>query len=139
VNFFLDNCLSFRLAIVLNGVFSPDGHQFTALREKFPQNIPDLSWIPRLAAEDLEWTILTTDVRISRSPQELAEWRRSNLTAFFFKSIDRLEAVDQAIRMLQIMPVVIRQATAVRAAQGFMVPARGVRLERLYAPRPDPG
>jgi len=45
VNFFFDNCISFRIAHALNVL--DEHNNIVALRDKFPANVRDIEWIIR--------------------------------------------------------------------------------------------
>ena len=132
MRFFFDNTMSPGLArAVAELERQSDQHEVVPLRGKFREKIEDIEWIPLLAAEG-DWVIISGDLHISRNKAERKAWLDSGLTAFFLKAA----WADQqlwlfASRFLRWWPRIVAQAEMIRPGEGFLVPFRGERFERL--------
>ena len=87
MKFFVDNNLPPVLAKILDAYLKaqhPDGKAIH-LRERFPQDTPDIEWITELGKEEDDWYVFTADLRIFRNKAEKQAWRQSGLSAFVFK------------------------------------------------------
>lgn len=101
------------------------------LRKRFKPDTPDVVWIKSLG-EERDWVIVSGDLRIMRNPADRAAWRESGLTAFFLKSA----WADQklwlyAARLVGWWPHIVAQAKMITKGEGFMVPFRGTRFEKV--------
>ena len=72
------------MAAMLHGYIRFDEHAAIALRDRFPNETPDLEWIEALGDDVDEWLVMTSDVRISRNGAEREAFRRAGLRAFAF-------------------------------------------------------
>lgn len=128
---FVDNCLSFRLAKAVNMVVGPEGHQVIALREKFPQGIPDTEWIAALGREG-GWSVLSDDRKLKRIPAERAAWANANLTGFFIApGWRKMRIVEQTGRLLLHWPNMVKFEEAVQAGAMVVLPVRTGKLKAL--------
>ncbi len=82
MKFFIDNCLPPRWAPALSALASPGEFEVVHLRTKSDRGTGDVDWIRPLSAEG-GWTIVSGDVRITKSVHEREAWLNSGLTAFF--------------------------------------------------------
>lgn len=122
MRFLLDNCLADRLAIALNVLSSPDGHEVTHLAEKFGRDVKDVDWIRKLGEEG-DWVIVSGDYKITKRPHERSVWSNSGLTAFFLeKGWTNYKFWDQSWRLLRVWPHIVEQARMIQPGAGFLVP-----------------
>jgi hypothetical protein len=132
VRSFLDNTMSPALArAVAELERNSDQHDVVHLRDKFRANTPDVEWITALGAER-DWVIISGDLHISRNKAERQAWIDSRLTAFFLKPAWE----DQrfwvfAWRFMKWWPSIVAQARMAKQGEGFHVPIRGERFDRV--------
>lgn len=81
MKFLLDNNLPPALARALHELSKADGHQVTALREKFKANTPDIEWISQLRAEG-NWVVVSKD-KFSKGSMEKRAFSESGLAILF--------------------------------------------------------
>jgi PIN like domain len=125
VNFFLDNCLSPRYAGSLHILSQRDGHRVIHLSEMFERDVTDPTWIRALAESKDDWTIVSGDSRILRTPHLKAVWLASGLTAFFLdQGWMKVSYWDQVAALVRWWPKIIDQASLVERGAGFEVPFR---------------
>lgn len=125
MNFFLDNCLSPRYARSLHVLSERDGHSVVHLSEKFERDVTDPTWIRALAASDHDWTIVSGDSRILRTPHLKAVWLESGLTAFFLdQGWMKVPYWEQVAALVRWWPKILEQAGLVEKGAGFEVPYR---------------
>jgi hypothetical protein len=130
MNFLLDHNLSPLLARALNELSRGSGHEVAALRDRFPDNPPDETWLRALGQEG-GWAVVTCDASIRRNPGELAAWREAKLTTFFLaKGWSSLQHWAKAAKLVQIWPTIEQSAVSVRAGAAYLVHVKG-RLEVL--------
>ena len=120
MKFFLDNCLPPRWARALSALSDSD-IDVKHLREKFKQDISDIDWIQKLSAEG-GWTIISGDVRITKSLHERQAWLSSGLTAFFLVKGWDFEFWDKTSRIVRWWPRIMEQTQMVQPGAGFYVP-----------------
>jgi len=132
VRFFLDNCLSPTLALVLRQLEeATDRHTVMHLRDTFAQDAPDVVWIERLAAER-DRIVISGDPRITKNKAEKAAWREAGLTGFFLKEgWTALTLMDQAWRLVKIWPKIVAAAQRARPGSAWYVPIRGETFQRI--------
>lgn len=82
MRFFFDNNLPVRLARALRAL-APE-HEIIHLTDKFEAHTPDADWMRGLAGE-LDWVIISGDIRIGKNPHEVQAWREAGHTLFFLK------------------------------------------------------
>jgi hypothetical protein len=121
LKFFIDNCLPPRWAPALSALATPEEFEVTHLRTKFSNTISDVDWIQKLSAEG-GWTIISGDVRITKSVHEREAWLRSGLTAFFLVKGWNFEFWDKTARIVRWWPRILEQARMVQPGAGFYVP-----------------
>jgi len=120
MKFFVDNCLPPKLTRALHEIFKPD-HEFTHLRDKFPQDTPDIEWINTLAKEG-GWVVLSADYRITKKPLEKQAWKDSGLTGFFLKKgWTNIEPHLQLSKLLPLAPQIIATAEKFPCREGFII------------------
>ena len=120
MRFFIDNCLPPRWAPALAAL---GGVEVTHLRARFPNDITDVEWIHSLADEG-DWTIISGDLRITRSLHERQAWHSSGLTAFFLSKGWNIEFWEKTVRIVRWWPKIMEQANLVQPGAGFFVPSR---------------
>jgi PIN like domain len=124
VRFFFDNNLPPKLAKSLNILVAPE-HEVIHLKEKFPPNTPDEVWMTRLAGE-LDWVIISGDVRIGKNPREVEAWRAAGHTIFFLKpGWTNYGFWTQAYKFVKCFPEIIATAAKARSGDFFMVAGNG--------------
>jgi hypothetical protein len=129
MRFFLDNCLSPKLAQALD-VLS-DEHEVVHLSDKFPRDVTDVVWIEALGQEG-DWVVMTGDLRILRSAVEREAWKASGLRVFFLKkAFSSLSGMDTAIAVMRRWEEITAAAASMQPGDGCRVPIRG-RLERIH-------
>jgi hypothetical protein len=130
VNFFFDNCISFRIAHALDAL--DDRNNVVALRDRFPANIRDIDWIYQLAKEGKKWVIISGDTRVSRNKAEREAWLEAKLTAFFWEpGWENLPHWRKAATMVKWWPAITDQARRIAAGAGFLILVRSGRLRQL--------
>ena len=131
MRFFLDNCLSPRLAKCLDALGAPR-HSVTHLREMFEEDTTDPEWIGTLAKQG-DWILVSGDMRITKNPQNREAWTRSKLTGFFLgKGWSNRPLEEQAWRLVRWWPDITKVAARVKPGAGFLVhPNRFGKLEQL--------
>jgi len=121
VKLFIDNNLPVSLAIALNALAQPQGHEVTHLSQRFALSTPDHEWINALAREE-GWVLVTQD-RLSKNDLEKKAFRESGLTAFFLmKGWSSLKYWDKAWKLVRWWPAIIDQAKRVQPGASFQVP-----------------
>lgn len=122
MRFFLDNCISFRLAPALDALSEIDGHQVAALRSRFPEAMRDEDWLMALAAEG-DWVVISGDFRIYKNPQRRLVWKRCRLTSFFWQPAwNKNQYWEIAWRMVRWWPKITRTASYVERGSAFSIP-----------------
>lgn len=125
---FIDNNLAPRHARALSALLAPD-HEIVHLRDKFPANTDDSSWLERLGVEG-DWVVITGDTRIMTSPHLRAAWSRSGLTTFILKSgWMKQDIFEQHARLTRVMKKLIEHATGAAPGTRFSVSLNG-KVER---------
>ncbi len=127
----IDNNISPRVAHAIHAVTSPDD-QVVALREKFPANTADETWIQALGAEG-GWTVISGDIRITRQPSERMAWRQSRLKGFFLApGWGKYTNLQRTARLLLWWPKFQAQERLVERGAIFQVPINsGSKLTQL--------
>jgi hypothetical protein len=125
LNFLLDNNLSPRIADALNVLVEVDGHAVTHVRRKFQDpRISDVEWITLLGDEG-GWSVISADLRITRSQQERLAWRTARLIGFFLlPSWQKLTNLRKTALLLEWWPSIVKQAELVGPGAMFEVPLR---------------
>jgi hypothetical protein len=121
---FFDNNLSTKLAKSLHVLLEP-GHQVVHLKDRFDASTPDETWMTGLAGE-LDWIIVSGDLRIRKNPHEIRAWEAAGHTTFFLKAgWINLRSRTQTWKFVKCFPDIA--ATAARAKKGsfFMVSTMG--------------
>lgn len=123
----VDNCLSYRLADGLAGIFESQ-HEIVHMRAKFGTgSLPDAEWIERLGKEG-GWSVLSGDIRIAKKVPSRELFLRSKLVGFFpMKAVLDLPVHKQAARILTLWTTMESLSNTV-ASGCFEV---GVTTERL--------
>lgn len=99
MKFFLDNMISHRFAEALRAL----GKDVVALREEFPQNTTDTTWLAELGGHG--WALVTVDRHIRSRPLERAALRDAQITAFFLCPFwSKLPYWDQAVWIVRRWP-----------------------------------
>jgi hypothetical protein len=106
LTYFLDNCISFRYAAMLNAL---EMGKVTSLREHYPENTKDPIWLPDLGANG--WTLITVDHAQRRKPEERQAIVTSGALAFYLaKSFLSLVFEEQAWRLVKLWPEITKVA-----------------------------
>lgn len=98
----VDNCLSYRLADGLAGIFESQ-HEILHIKAKFGTgSLPDAAWIEHLGKEG-GWSVLSGDIRIAKKVPSRELFLRSKLVGFFpMKAVLDLPVHKQAARILTL-------------------------------------
>ncbi|MGB0506397.1 MAG: hypothetical protein ACPGGK_09390 [Pikeienuella sp.] len=101
MNFLIDHNMSPHIARAIDAVAKPYfDDRVIALRDKFPENTEDQTWIGALASEG-GWCFITADKRISQSSVEKSAVRKARLTGFILSSgLRKRTVVEQTARLL---------------------------------------
>lgn len=121
MRFFVDNCLPPRWAPALSALADPGEFEVVHLRTKFDKGIGDVDWIAQLSAEG-DWTIVSGDVKITRSVHEREAWLKSGLTAFFLVKGWDFEFWEKTARIIRWWPMIVKQTRMIQPGAGFYVP-----------------
>jgi PIN like domain len=106
-------------------------HSVVHLREKFSVETKDDVWIRQLGEEG-NWVIVSGDPRITKNPHNRKAWLASGLTAFFLKSgWTNLKLWVIAAKLVEWWPRIVAQAEMITSGEGFLVPVRGSKFEKL--------
>lgn len=128
---FIDNNLSPRIARAISALEGEHGNTVVHLRDKYEPNTPDVEWMTSLK-NDGSWVVITADLMISRSPHEVQAWKEAGLVVFFLrKSWRTLTLWDQSWQLIKQWPHIISEAREAVPGQGFVVPLRGSKFERI--------
>jgi len=79
-----DNNLPPKLARALNVLEGQHGIEVLHLRDIFPENTDDITWINELSKES-DCFIITKDKNIRRNPHERKAWKESGLKIVFLQ------------------------------------------------------
>jgi predicted nuclease of predicted toxin-antitoxin system len=79
-----DNNLPPKLARALNELEGKNGIEVIHLREAFPANTDDITWINALGKES-DCFVVTKDRNIRRNPHERKAWQESGLRIIFLQ------------------------------------------------------
>jgi hypothetical protein len=124
VRYFFDNCISRRLAHSIRALAEEGSTNVFHLRDRFGTDVPDIEWIRTLGSEG-DWTIISGDNRILKSPHERHAWREAKLTGFFWSpGWMKLKLWDQAWRLVRWWPGVEKQAALIEPGAAFEVPVK---------------
>ena len=123
MRFFFDNNLPVRLAKALQ-VLAPE-HEIIHLTDKFAANTADVDWMRGLAGE-LDWVIISGDMRIGKNLHEVQAWREAGHTLFFLKPgwITQPFWV-QAWRFVKCFPEIVAAAKKAKTGDSFVVAVNG--------------
>jgi hypothetical protein len=132
VKFFFDNNIAFHMAKALNALGERQGYPPIVSQREMAGDSPlsghtkDWQWMPRLAAQNEGWIIVSGDVNISKRMHEKAAWLESGLTAFFLGDgwADR-KFWDQIMILMRWWPRIVEQARATPKGAGYIVPLSG--------------
>jgi hypothetical protein len=124
VRFFLDNNLPARLAKALQVLAAPE-HEVIHLKEKFPPSTPDEMWMQGLAKE-LDWVIISGDIRIGKNPHEVRAWHAAGHTVFFLKpGWTNYAFWTQAYKFVKCFPDIIATAAKAKSGDFYLVSGNG--------------
>ncbi|MEH3122432.1 MAG: hypothetical protein PGN16_10720 [Sphingomonas phyllosphaerae] len=98
----VDNCMSYRLAEGLAGIFQSQ-HEIVHIKAKFGTgSLPDAAWIEQLGKEG-GWSVLSGDIRIAKKVPSRELFLRSKLVGFFpLTAVLDLPVHRQAARILTL-------------------------------------
>lgn len=120
MKFLLDNNLPPALARALHELSKADGHQVTALREKFKANTPDIEWISQLRAEG-NWVVVSKD-KFSKGSMEKKAFSESGLAIFILaKQWHKAPFWDTAHNLVRWWPAITEQAECITGGGVFKV------------------
>ena len=104
----IDHNISYRIARSLHALFELE-HEIVALRDRFPDNTPDIEWIEELDQQGA-WAVLTRDLRIRTRPHERKAMDASRIVFFFLAGAWRKSDVaETAVRLIRLVPKMAAQ------------------------------
>jgi hypothetical protein len=96
-----DNNMAPRLARAIHILVEPEGDRVVALRDVFPQNTSDVTWISKVSQRP-DWAVFTYDNAIRKRPHELAALTRTDLKiCFLAPAWQKLDPLEQAYRLIK--------------------------------------
>lgn len=123
MRFFFDNNLPVRLARALQAL-APE-HEIIHLTDKFAANTPDADWMRGLAGE-LDWVIISGDIRIGKNLHEVEAWRAAGHTIFFLKPGWITQPFwTQAWKFVKCFPEIVAVAEKASTGDSFFVSVNG--------------
>lgn len=129
VKFFIDNCLSHRLAEALR-ILEEETSEVHHLQEKFARNTPDIDWIRDLSKER-GWFVISVD-RIHRPRAQREILRQTGLNVFLLaKGYMELSPRDQASKILRLWGEILKAAESAKPGECFRIPISGSKIERF--------
>ena len=130
--------MSPAIAGAINQLCSPKGIEAVHLREKFPENTPDLEWITKLKKEK-DWIIVSQD-RFAKNKLEKEAFYKSDLLAFvLIKGWSHQSYWDKAHKIVRIWPNIIDQANLIKSGGVIEVPLTGKKFWKSLSFEITPG
>jgi hypothetical protein len=128
----IDHNLSPHIAVAMNALVAPRGHEVRALRAKFPPNAEDVDWMRTLGREG-GWAVISGDIRITRNAAERQAWREAALIGFFMApGWRKLDPLHQTARLLMWWDRLVAQVALVEGGAIFQLPINpGSKLRQL--------
>ena len=121
MRFFIDNCLSPKYAAILGGL---DQGEVVALRDHFPQNTTDTTWIAEVGARG--WVVVTVDRKQLSNAAERRAMKDAGVVAFFLaKSFSTMKFDDQVWRLVKHWPSIVAAARAAARSSCYSVSVNG--------------
>ncbi|MDS4030047.1 MAG: hypothetical protein RKO66_08235 [Candidatus Contendobacter sp.] len=121
----VDNNLPPALARALDALSAskfPDLEQVIALRDRFPRNTPDVTWIQALGQEG-NWFLLSADQFRKHGDLERKALRQSGLIVFCLsKQWSAQQYWEECAHLLQWWPHIVDQAERLQGGAAFRVP-----------------
>ena len=123
MKFFLDNCVSPKLARALREFHRKDPvegaahhqefeHEIAFLKEKYPQRTGDELWLPEVTAQG--YIFVTTDRRIYKNEAQHRICRDARATGFFLaKGFEHLMKWEQAAKLFGYWPKILKAAAKI--------------------------
>jgi hypothetical protein len=104
--FFLDHQIGrYQVARILRAA----GAKVEVHLDHFAGDMPDVDWIPRVAAR--HWVLITKDQHIRRNPLEVAAYRASKLRGFVATGKD-MSADELGELLVQCLPGMVRRVVS---------------------------
>lgn len=120
MRFFVDNNLPPALARALHALSEPEFHEVRHIREKFPEDTDDQTWIAALEREGA-WVVITRD-KLSKGLEREA-LRRAGLLVFMLdKSWSKQRYWDIAYQATRWWPRIVEFAQGIQGGAAFKVP-----------------
>lgn len=121
MKFLLDNNLPPALARALNELSRSDGHLVVPLKDKFPADASDISWISVLRDES-GWAVVSQD-RFQKGDIEKRAFRECGLPIFCLAKHWGGESYwNKAHNLVRWWPTIIQQAELISGGAAFRVP-----------------
>jgi len=127
VRFFLDNCVSPKIARALAALDAR--HSVVHLQERFSADVKDVAWICALRSEG-EWIIVSGDPRIAHGKAEREAWKESKFTAFFLEDFSQRGFWVQAREVVKWWPDILEHARAASPGTGYLIPFNAKRADK---------
>ncbi|AZE91346.1 hypothetical protein [Pseudomonas orientalis] len=123
MNFLLDHNLPPALARALNELSKVHEHGVFPLKDKFPQNTSDITWISALREEG-GWVVISQD-RFKKGHAEKKAFRDCALPVFCLAKHWSGESYwSKAHNLVRWWPAIMQQAELIRGGAAFSVPWR---------------
>ena len=123
MKFLHDNNLPPAIARALHALSNKEGHQATHLRDKFPANTTDVSWINSLKNKG-GWSVISQD-NFRKSDLEKQALKECGLIVFCLaRHWSRAEYWDKAQNLVRWWPAIMEQAGRISGGAAFRVPWR---------------
>ena len=125
MKFLIDNNLPPAIARALHVLSQAENCSVVHLKDKFPQDTDDITWIGKLKEEG-GWTILSQD-RFRKGDLEKKAIRECGLVVFCLaKHWSKSKYWDKAHNLVRWWPAIIEQAERMSGGAAFRVPWRYV-------------
>lgn len=107
--FFFDNDISFRIVEALGRLVH--GHRVVPLREVFPVNTPDTTWIPQVGKDG--WIVISRDHNQRRREAEHAALKANAVRALYVRHSGTQDTLfADAARIIKNWPKIERWGTS---------------------------
>lgn len=101
--FFFDNDISFRIVHALRQLVDPEEHELLALRDRFPVDTKDVSWIPEAGKNG--WIVVSRDHNQRRRDAEHSALKANRVSAIYIRhSGNAVELYSDAARLIKNWP-----------------------------------
>ena len=132
MKFHVDHCLSKRHVEALSALLTPH-HTFRAHTERFPAETPDEEWISKLADENENWIILSSDFTMLKNVREREAIGQAGLTAFILtKGWQGLRMLPQHWNLVKVMDDEILQLASAHPRGAVFTVSKNGQIKREW-------